>query len=468
MRDGFILKTALLAAVLSGGWGADDVRAQIGIDGMRLLGRNDSEFAHMMDFHMVGDIAYASVGLGSGLQAYDVSNPMSPTRVASTGLPAWRAYATGDTLFSFCHASGVQMYDISAPSPSLMGAHNPVDALISYEEGVRVGDVLYVAAHQDGMHLLDLASVSAPDWIASFQLENNACWSVVHHDGYLFIANGRFGLSVVDLDGLDEVATLDLPGLASDIELSDDGANAFIALASEGVASVYIGNPLAPSLNAIAPTLGNAFTMGRVGNHLAVGSYPFAERYDVSDPLNPVRAGWDATKVYAMGADAGVTSGGDTVMVIADWRGMGVYAPEDDPQGDIEVFPTRLDFGNVVTTKDTTMVVRNTGAGDLEVTSTQTPSGISVTPESFTLDPGEQQLVTVEASGGSATFSTIDFISDDPDEPISRTQVYKNNAGFYNVGAPGFNFNLFGTDDQYHTLADQLGKVVFLEFGASW
>ena len=441
--------------------------AQDGIDNMRLLGRNDDEFAHMMDFLVRGDYAYASVGLGQGLQTYDISDPANVTRLDRQGFPGWRAYVTGDTLFNFLHVRGVAMYDISSGIPQPMGSSDP-GGIISYEGGVRVGDVLYVAAHQEGIHLIDVAPPFALDQFGQFSLADNACWDVVDRDGPLFIANGRPGLSVAELSGLQELAPVPLDGLANDIILSEDEQTAFLTLAADGVAAVDISDPANPMLLSTAETLGNAFSMGRVGDILVVGSYPYAERFDVSDPANIVPAGWDATKVYAMGADAGVNSQGDTLLVVADWRGMAVYAPSEDLAGDIEVYPLRLDFGVTEASIDTTVLVRNNGAGSLTVSSINYPAGLAVTPTSFTLGPGETQPVTVTAPATQQVWGQIAYTSDDPDEPTGTQLVYANNTSFPQIGSMAHDFTLLSIEGEWHTLSDYRGKVVFLEFGANW
>ena len=246
-----------------------DAKAQEGIDGMHLQGRNEVEFAHMMSFHMVGDYAYASVGLGQGLQTYDISDPTNPVRVSAEGAPGWRAYAHGDTLFNFCHDNGVQLFDISGGAAVFLGAYNPSDPLVHYEGGVRVGNFLFVAAHQDGIHILNVGA-GGPSFVTSISLADNACWNLAASGGYLYVANGRFGLSVVDLGGLSEIATLELSGLANDIELT--AQTAFLSLAAEGIVSVDISDPFNTVLLDQVGTLGNAFSMGLASNILAVGS----------------------------------------------------------------------------------------------------------------------------------------------------------------------------------------------------
>ena len=464
----FAAYAIVLILLTAAGAGPRHASAMDGVDGTRLVGTNGLEFAHVMDMFMTGDYAYASIGLGQGFQAYDISDPAHPARVSSAGASAWRSWARGDTAYSFAHESGVELYDISGGPGVFLDSYNPPDPLVHYEGGVAVGGSLYVAAHQQGIHVIDLtaASISAKFPIT---LSNNAAWNITESGGYLFVANGRHGLAVVDLAlPASEVAALALPGLANDIVISGD--HAFLSLAGDGVASVNISDPLNPVLADLAPTEGNAFGIGLVGDILAVGSYAYLERFDVSDPNSIILAGWDATTTYTPGADAGILTSGDTVIAVADWRGMSVYTPEPDTKGDIEAYPLRLDFGAVAdgAPEDTVVHVRNAGAGSLHVTSVIQPSGIAVTPESFDLGPGETMPVLVTATGAATTWDRLRYVSDDPDQPVFNTYVYKNNIGFPQVGSAAPGFNLFGTDGEWHDLSDYLGKVVYLEFGASW
>jgi hypothetical protein len=60
------------------------------------------------------------------------------------------------------------------------------------------------------------------------------------------------------------------------------------------------------------------------------------------------------------------------------------------------------------------------------------------------------------------------FNCDDPDESARTIEVYKSNTGFPQCGSVAPDFNLFGTDGLWHALSAERGKVVYLDFGASW
>jgi len=74
------LKLAGVIALLAFGVpaGAPPAYGQDGIDRMRIVGRNDIQYAHLMDFHIVGDYAYASNGYDGGVETYDITDPANP------------------------------------------------------------------------------------------------------------------------------------------------------------------------------------------------------------------------------------------------------------------------------------------------------------------------------------------------------------------------------------------------------
>ena len=436
-----------------------------GVDGIRLVGSNGIQFAHMMSFAVNGDYAYASVGASMGLETYDISDPSAPIRIDAAGPASWRSEVSGDTLFSFQHFRGVEMLDISGGIPSSIDSYDPTDPDVAFEGGARVGNRLYAAAHQEGLYVLAIGPGLSFDSI--FALQDAAAWNVAAQGNHLYVANGRFGLSVIDISAAPvEIATLDLPGLANDIEV--DGNTAYLSLAAEGIASIDISNPASPSLLDVEPTKGNAFSMGLVGTTLAVGAYTRLETYDVSDPSDIRLNAWEGTPVWAMGAGAGVTSSGDTVFVVADWEGMLVYSPGIDALPDIDVHPTQLDFGPVWGSRDTIVTVLNTGGGTLNVLAMSTPSGFSATPSSFSVAPGSAQEVTVSATGSAQVNGEIRYFSDDPDESTVDQPTFKNSTLFPAIGSIAPEFTLSGTDGNTHTLSDYRGRVVYLEFGANW
>ncbi len=436
------------------------------IDGLEFLGHNDVNRAHQMDAEIVGNRAFIANGAGQGLESYDITDPTSPARTwLSNGPNSWRCRAYGDTwLFDFCRREGVVLFDISGSGdPVRLGRFDPPGNREALEGGALVGSVLYCAAHQNGIYAIDYADPSSPQKVGALSLGPSQAWNVEAKDSFLYVANGREGITVVGLaGGMHVTARLELPGAANDIVL--DGDVAVLALGVAGLATIDISDPHNPALLDTIGTDGCVWGIGNAGRLVVAGSWRVMELFDVSNPASIARAGWDNTFVWAHGADIR----DDSLIAVADWQGMSCYRVGNDPGADIDVAPEALDFGDVSGQRDTNVVVRNTGGGILSVTSIATPSGITANPNVFLVPAGDSQLVTVSAGGPGAVDTQMTLNCNDPDEPARTIEVYKNNSTFPQCGSTAPDFNLYGTDGQWHALTAELGKVVYLDFGASW
>lgn len=458
-----LLSFSLLTLAASGADGEGQQKA--GIDNLAILGHSGVNPAHVMDVEISGDRAYMLIGFTSGLETYDISDPANPTRIQMQDLASWGAKAYGNHLFTFKRKNGFQIYDISGSTPVSLGGHDPAGDDILYENGVLDGSVLHVAALHIGIDSFDVSSPGSPLFLNHIALADNACWDVEVSGTFLFVANGRFGMSVVDLTTQTEVAVLPLPGLANHIVLN--GNVAVLSLGGDGIATVDISSPAAPQLLDTASTSGSAFGSGILNGKLAVGSWTAVEVFDVSDPSNIVKTAWDNTKTWAMGADI-EPYGSDGLVVVADWRGMTTYLTAPDAGPDIDVSPDRLDFGEVSAQENLFVEVSNTGSQTLDVTVGSIPAGFEVSPDLFSVPPGGSQLVLVSGSGTGQVKESIEYSSNDPDEPVAKQYVYKNNTAFPQVDSEAPDFTLQDIDDYWHYLSDYRGSVVFMEFGGLW
>ncbi|MHC4944526.1 MAG: hypothetical protein ACYTG7_16030 [Planctomycetota bacterium] len=435
-------------------------------DHLAIQGKNLNNFAHLMDVEVSGDRAYVAVGVMGGLETYDISDPTNPVKLNATGFAAWGSKAYGDRIYVFCRKNGFGIYDISGSVPSSLGTYNPIPEYTLYENGVIDGNTLYVAAHQKGLIEFNVINPGSPTEEDHLLLAENSCWDVEKYGSYLLVANGRFGMSVVEIGAtLTEIAVLPLPGLANHIVL--DGNVAFLTLGVDGVATVDISTPTAPQLLDIAPSLGCAFGCGNVDHRVAVGSWRTLETFDILDPANIRRAGWDDSKTWAMGADMEPDTDGN-LAVIADWRGMAVYKDSKDQVPDIELSTQNVDFGPVTTSEMQTVKVRNTGTLPLVVNVGHIPTGILVDPASFTVDPGFARNVSITATGTGTVRDFIYYYTNDPDEGSKIQYVYKNNTSFPQVESQAPDFTMQDKDGFWHSLSDYVGKVIYLEFGGMW
>jgi hypothetical protein len=442
------------------------VAAHAGIDGLQFVGHNEVNRNHLMDAEVVGDRAFIAVGAAQGVEAYDISNPASPVRRwLSNGPNCWRVAASGDSwLFAFCRREGVALYDISSPDTVLrVGYYDPPGGREAIEGGVLVGSTLYAAAHQNGVYALDYSDPHSPQRIGALELGPSQAWNVAARDSFLFVANGREGLTVVGLQGGMHVsARLELPGCADDIVL--DGSTAVLSLGPAGLVTIDISNPGNPiQLDAI-PSDGCAWGIDISRHAVICGSWRVLEAFDVTNPVDIRRIGWDNTYVWAHGA----ALRDDSLIAVADWRGMSCYRLGPDAGPDIDIVPEIVDFGSVSSSRETLIVVRNTGTATLNVTGTVSPNSIAVNPRSYSIPSGDSQIVTLTASGTNQVRNTIRLSCNDADETLRTFRVYKNNTAYPQVGSTAPDFTLLGTDGLTHSLSDYQGRVVYLGFGASW
>ena len=443
---------------------ANIVSARTPVDNVKFAGRNTVNFGHLMDVEAAGTKAYVSVGFFQGLETYDISNPFNPQRLSFGGNPNWRAKAYGDTLFTFCRENGLNIFNIENAT-NFIGSCPSGGSNIFFEGGAIAGNYLYVATHQNGIVKVNINNLTNPFVVSTFRLADNACWNLETYGDYLLVANGRFGLSVVNtVPNLNEAAALDLPGLANDILI--DGDIVVISLGVSGIAAVDISDPLNPELLNINPTMGCAWGMGIEDHLVAVGSWRALELFDISDPQNLTLAGWENTHVWAMGADISDYQG-IPLITEADWRGMAAYLYTPDSEPDIDVYPMHLDFGTVSGGADSAVMIYNTGGGILNVINIQTPNGITANPNSFSLESGDSIAVVLH-SNGALINGSVHYLSSDPDEPDFNQHIYVNSTDFPRFGTTAPDFTLNGTDGQIYTLSEMTGNVVFLEFGGGW
>lgn len=437
-----------------------------GVNQMTWLGHNGQNFAHSMDVEISGDRAYVSVGFPYGIETYDISNPANPIRLDRQGPAAWGARVYGDKLYVFNRQKGFNIYDISGSIPSELGDYDPTEPHTLYENGALDGDTLYVAAHQKGLYSFDVANPGNPYLLNNITLAENDCWDVEVYDSHLLVANGHFGLSIVELTtSPSEVAVLPLPGLANHILL--DGDVAVLSLGLEGIATVDVSSPANPVLLDRVPSGGNAFGFGIANHEVAVGSWSLLEVFDISDPLHIGKRSGENTKTWAMGADI-KPFGQEGLVVVADWRGMSTYltAPDDAP--DIDVSPQHLDFGEVSAFETASVKVKNAGTSHLNVNIVNNHSDLAVHPAVFTLAPGAFRSVRVRAKGPGALNGSLLYYSNDPDESPVTQYVYKNNVSFPQVDSKAPEFVLKDPEGYWHYLSDYIGKVIYLEFGGLW
>ncbi|MEP0545365.1 MAG: hypothetical protein ABJF88_00375, partial [Rhodothermales bacterium] len=212
-------------------------------------------------------IAYV-LSNGFGLTALDVTNPAAPTQVGTFGIASSqvRGIQLDGTMAFVASEAGLVVLDITDPTAIDEIGSVPFSNTGSGQSVVRAGDTAYVGNRFDGVRVIDVTSLSAPEEIALIQ-------------------NGGFSFKV-HVDG-DYAYVADLIGEYRIIDISDP-ENAEIVGRADAL----------PNTSGSDVRDGIAYVVDRTG---APGTG--LTRFDVSDPTSPVALDTFTTGSQSFGID---------------------------------------------------------------------------------------------------------------------------------------------------------------------
>jgi len=264
---------------------------------------------------------------GLGLRIVDVSVPTSPLLLATVSGQAEGAFVDGELVYVAAGGAGLRIVDISDPSLPQTLAVLP---LPGYATGVSVhAGRAYVAARDQGVHEVDVSNPAAPLLVGSTPTLDDAS-AVANFGSSVCVAAMSAGLRVIDpadppqstpllpMNGGGDVVTVangiayvgvDYQYLTSDIRL--------VLVDTEGP-----GAPI--QLGSLSNLMGHFTEIAVAGNFAYL---PLTREYggglqivDVSDPMNPRRAG----SIYPPWYDfpGGIEVSGNLAFVAASDHGL--------------------------------------------------------------------------------------------------------------------------------------------------
>ena len=294
---------------------------------------------------------YAYLGGQNGLSVFDVSSPSTPSLVASSGaISSINAMTTqGTTLFVSGQGPGLTMVDVSNPkAPKVLGKCG--ETLVGSANNLTIsGSYGYVAAGNAGVIILDLSMVLVRNTDAGSGPEvspidagaiggspsadggtlppsGSPCSLVAYYPaplanhvvtsgGRTYVAEGKYGIEIVDLTSSPPKALGALP-TTNATRLAISGSDLYLADGAGGIKVIDVSNPASPQIVATPATSDHSpeiDTLLLVGNNLYAGFWSF-NVFDVTNPAATVARGYldtnflqdlatDGTLVYAATAD---------------------------------------------------------------------------------------------------------------------------------------------------------------------
>jgi hypothetical protein len=419
-----------------------------------------------------------------GLTALDVSDPANPTRIYQLGssagsgqYPRCQHLALADAALYITNRGDeiqptpfVTAFDVATTPPSEQGTYTETG--VSFEGIAAEGNLLFAAAHQSGLRILDNngTTLALRSSLGGF---TNA-WAVDEHLGMLYVADGEGGLAVVDATNPSAPAIVGratLEGPAQHVAFDPDTMTAYVAAGGAGMIVVDVQNPAAPAQIGRVDTPGTTLQIALSDGRAVLADWNDVRVYDISEPASPQLV---AVEIVDTGEDSRVlgASVAGNIVFAGEWTGL--YAYELFPElsvPHIRLADRVVDIGNVAEGEAfaKAVIVENEGPEPLVITWLE-GFGLTVSAEQvpFAIEPGGKAAVEVTMVGAAGPVTTsLDVWSDDPDDEMIKLFLDANTPNL-GVGDPAPNATVNLITGGTWSLSDQLGSVVVLSYFATF
>ncbi len=339
---------------------------------------------------------------------------------------------------------------------------------------------LLVAAHGDGVrrYALDDETLKLTVIETHPDAAENA-WRLTRFNDTIVIADGQFGVKLRHASDLSYLADIDTAGFAKDVVVVNGFA--YVVVSSLGLEVWDINDPLNPTLAHSIFTHGSTLdvTAFAGGDYIAVANWQDVTIIDTK-AAPPGTVAIDRGGVTNAEPRVLAVTGSGSRLFYGDWLGLGEFTfnpiftgPEFTLDRTVVQVPNVAPLDTVVTT----LGVTNRGALPLEITNVASSNATvwSVTPTSATIPPGMAQAfeLTFAPISTSATFDTLSFATNDPDEPVVAATLWGNpsTTGKLGVGdalTDAFDFLDVDNPPGMQSIGNLDGHVVVLAYFATF
>ncbi|VAW87878.1 hypothetical protein MNBD_GAMMA18-753 [hydrothermal vent metagenome] len=260
----------------------------------------------------------------SGLHLYDISNPEAPQHQGNLHTPgsAKGVWLDDHYLYLGDDDHGLQIIDLN----TLSVVHQVATTGLAYTMD-RQGDLLYLADHRGGFHLIDISEPEKAHIVGSHDTPQKV-WSIQAYKNFALVTDDQSGVLIFDLSNPSQprqVAQYQPGGFAEDIVVRGDIA--YVAFFNDGLHILDISNPQQPQPLGYLATPGNARGIYLEDNLLYLADwYAGLQIIDIENPQQPQWLGG----VDTPGAAWGVVVH-DQQAYIMDWWGGIQTADISDP-----------------------------------------------------------------------------------------------------------------------------------------
>jgi len=339
------------------------------------------------------------------------------------------AFATdGTTVVGFAGQDGLLIGNASGDTPP------SASSLAQDARGgmfLADGSLLVADGHQ-GLKHIDLSTDGGPSVLSSLETDGMVSSVAAMANGHVAVANGEWGLAVVDTAGteLALVAKLEIPGMTTDVAVNGDT----IAVAGwDAVRLLDATDPTDPALVArelytpTSNTNGRALAIETLGTHFVTAGNENASTLETQlDALAP------EFSPHQRVVSIEVLEGSDTGST-----GLLFYNTGKQP-----------------------LIVSNIQSGDERILLCDGECGSSVAE--MVAEPDGVAFLEIQTITGDNVVSVITMETNDPDEPTASIPV-RVNPTLLKAGDPAPDFVMPGVYGEMEKLSSLKGQVVYLK-----
>ena len=423
---------------------------------------------HILDIEVINNLLIVPGFLG-GIEFYDISNPavlnhLDTFTLSNGGQGGGSKPNCIKATINYAYLTsnkGLSILNITNPlNVQNLGYVNNTDNYILENLDIQ-GNLLAVAAHEDGVLIYDISNPENPQLLSI--IESNNAWTVHIRDEYVFVGD-ESNLLVYNIFENSFILSysMNLGNAIKDI-VSDDNL-LYVALGSNGVKMFSFPQDSEPVFLDSFDTSALANRLSTFNNKVAVSDWDDVEVLEYKEGSLQL-VGFKNTTRRTM-----AIATKDDFIYSAEWASIQVfeYGQVGGPDIDLNTYELNYPFVQNGQSEVLSLVVSNNGNKVLLIEDAYTTNNEFLPLLLNDLLPGDSQTVeiTYNANANNASGS-YRIYTNDPDEPEIICETNGNIIGA-NVGdnAPEFNLPIIGNGSGNFQLSDHLGKVVVLAFFA--
>jgi hypothetical protein len=278
-----------------------------------LLGQySDGNLSLAGSIEMIAEQDYLYTAFDSkGFQIIDVSNPITPTKVADHNPLGFvgEIALDGTYLYALNNWEGIKIYDLNNPiSPTLIGFY-PTQV----NTGIQVKDDYAYTINTSGFDSLEIIDVSNPvsPTLVTQHPITFTLRQLVLQDNYAYIAADNHGLAIVDIFDPNNPETVSLTELGVTVwEVAVANGYAVVGSYEPKVVIADISNPITPTVVSTYNLTDSVHALAVEDNYLyVIENGNGLHIVDISNIISPTIVGFYPLDLFANNGDIEINNG---------------------------------------------------------------------------------------------------------------------------------------------------------------